>query len=307
MLVAIGLCALGIALTGTGVQVLALDPEPAVNGFDAILADPDGRRDLEVDIATAIEDGLVGDQLAAVAAAFELDVTAESERLAPLILADPAVQDAMRELVMELHGRVLVSSDGPPVDYLPLTVSARAVIDAESPRLGAIIPPGTTLWTVDPASLPDLTGQADLIERTVPLAFLLALLVGVGAAVHPRRHLVASWTGRWALGFGLSCALAAVMAPQLGEHLTGSSAVAVAVRSESLRLLAPAGLAAVLGTGLISLTTVARRREERTVIEEGTAAALGYDEPPLWQQTTSPSLDLASRGLVDANRPLTNI
>ena len=75
----------------------------------------------------------------------------------------------------------------------------------------------------------------------------------------------------------------------------------------SLKLLAPAVLSGILGLGLTSFASVLRKRDRRRITDEGAAAALGYDEPPFWQQTPSPTLDLPSRGLVDAGHPLTNI
>ena len=136
---------------------------------------------------------------------------------------------------------------------------------------------------------------------------LVMLLIPVGFVVHPHRHRMAAWVGRWLLVLGLVSGLAAVGLPYLAGSVTGYQGAAIAIRSISLRLLAPAAVTGIVGMGLASFGAVLKHREQRRVADEGAAAALGYDEPPLWPPSTSPKLDLASRGLVDANHPLTNI
>jgi hypothetical protein len=305
--VVIGLVALTMAAMISGIRSMVLDPEPAMAAFESILDDPTARAELEQEIATGIEDSLVGEELAAIVAVFELDVAAEARRLSPLILDDPPIRAELRRLVTDVHSRVVLESATTDVDLAPLTAAMIVLIEQESPRLAAIIPADSTLRSIESGSLPDLTSAADLLDRSLAFALLAVVLIPIGAVIHPRHHRVAAWVGRWALAFGLLCAVAAVGLPYVGKALTGWSAAEPAVRSTSLSLLAPAGLAAVVGMGLISIATVARRREARRVIEEGAAVALGYAEPPLWQQGASPMLDLPTRDLVDASRPLTNI
>jgi hypothetical protein len=305
--VIIGLAALSLAAAIAGLRLLVLDPSPILTAFETTLDDPGARTDLEKQVAAAIENGLVGEELTTIAAAFDLDVNDEARRIAPFVLDDPTVRDELRTLITDLHSRIVIDADPSAIDLGPLTTAVLAVIERESPRLATIIPVDSVLWTVDADSLPDLTGAAALFDRLILLTLVPVLLLAIGALLHPRHHKVIGWIGRWALVFGLVCALAAIGLPYLGSRLTGWYSVEVAIRATSLRLLAPAGMAGIVGMGFVSLAAVAHRREKRKVIDEGAAIALGYDEPPVWQQPPSPTLDLSSRGLVDANHPLTNI
>jgi hypothetical protein len=202
----------------------------------------------------------------------------------------------------------MVERETTALDLTALNDAVRAVIEANSPRLAPIIPPDAELWTIDRNSLPDFTAASDLAPRIRRDALLASLLLPIGLALHPRRHPLAAWVGRWIVGFGLICAIAAVALPYLIGELTGYRSAEIAVRSVSLKLLAPAVLSGIVGIGLTSFAGVLRKREQRRVADEGAAAALGYNEPPFWQQTSAPpSLDLSSRGLVDAGHPLTNI
>jgi hypothetical protein len=305
--VGIGLIALTVAASVTGLRSLILDPGLTTTAFDRALDDQAARAELQEEIAAAIEAGLIGEELVAVAAAFELDVTEEARRVAPMVLDDDTVRAELRALTEELHARVLIEADGTALDLRPITLAVHAVVDDHSPRLAAIIPSDAALWTVEAESLPDLTAIAEHSNRILRYSLLGALLIPLGFAVHPRRHRMAAWMGRWIAAFGLICAIAAVALPYLGGALAGFRSAEIAIRSISLRLLAPAAVSGIVGIGLVSLAALLKSRDKLRVTGEGAAAALGYDEPPLWQQRTEPELDLAARGLVDVNHPLTSI
>jgi len=305
--VTVGLLALSVGALVAGLRIFVLDADSIVDVFESTLDDPQARIDLENQVALAIEEGLVGEELTAVAAAFDFDVKAEAERVAGFVLDDPAARDELRTLLTDLHSRVLLEWDPSEIDLAPFTTSVLAVIERESPRLATIIHADSTLWSLEGDSLPDLTRAMDLLDRVLVLSLFLTLLIPIGAAIHPRRHRVVAWVGSWTLMLGLISALAAIGLPYLGGELTGWTSVEIAIRSASLRLLAPAGIAGITGMGLVSVAAVAHRRERLRVSDEGAAAAFGYNEPPLWQHEPSPGLDLPSRGLTDAGRPLTNI
>jgi hypothetical protein len=145
------------------------------------------------------------------------------------------------------------------------------------------------------------------VGRLMLLASCIALTLPLSMVLHPRRHLVVSWTGRWLLAAGLGAAVLAVALPHIGAALSGWTIVEVATRTASLRLLAPAGIAGISGMALVSVAGVARNRERRMVVDQGAAAALGVDEPALVTSTTPEELDFARRGLIDVSHPLTNI
>ncbi|MEM7140691.1 MAG: hypothetical protein AAF548_06615 [Actinomycetota bacterium] len=303
----IGMVALTAAGLVAGAKALVLDTDLVMSAVDETLDDPLARAELEREIALAIEEGLVGPELVEVAAVYELDVAQEAQRVALIVIDDPVVRDEFRTLVDDAHTQVTTDTDATELDLAPLTGAVLAVIETESPRLAAIIPVDATLWTIDTSTFPDVAGAVSLVER-VQLGLLAAgLFVPLGIAIHPVRHRAAAWLGRFSLVVGLLCALGAIGLPYLAGSISGYSTVEIAVRSISLRLLAPAAVAGIAGTALVSFAAVMKHRENRRVADEGAAAALGYDEPPLWQQPGSPNLDLSHRGLVDVNHPLTNI
>ena len=125
--------------------------------------------------------------------------------------------------------------------------------------------------------------------------------------LHPQRHRVVGWIGGWALVTGLLGGLTAFALPVLAGSVTGWDAVEIGVRSASSRLIAPAAVTGMVGVGLLAVAAFGARRDGRRLSQEGAAAALGVDEPAAWDATASPTLDLAARGLVDVNHPLTNI
>lgn len=305
--VGIGLVALTIAALVAGVRLLVLDPDPLVAAIDDTLDDPAVVEEFQAEVAAGIEDSLVGEELTEIAAAFELDVADEASLVAAVAVDDPTVRRELRNLALAAHERVFVDGDASAVDLRPLTDAVLVVIEQNSPRLASIIPPDTTLWAIDGEAFPDLSGPADLSGRVQRDALLTSLLILVGLIVHPRRHHVGAWIGRWALGIGLVGAVAAVGLPYLAGTVTGLHAAELATRALTLRLLAPAAAVGIAGMGLVSLAAVISHREKRRVADEGAAAAFGVDEPAPWQQPTSPTIDLPARGLVDVNRPLTNI
>ena len=305
--VGLGVAALTIAMLIIGFRTLALGPAAAQNAFDTTIDEPLARAELEREVAVGIEQQLVGEELTAIAAAYGLDIGQEADRVAASVVADPTVQDELRNLAEDIHSQILVERDPTNLDLGPVTTAAVAVIATESPRLATVLPEDASLWSIDPDSLPDLTGTVALMNRVLLLVFLPILLIPAGVVVHPHRHRVAGAVGRWALVFGLTGALAAVGLPYAAGSLSGFTSMEIAVRSASLKLLAPSVVIGVFGMGLVSLAAFLHHRETRRVSEEGAAAALGYDEPPLWSQPSGASIDLPTRGLVDVNHPLTNI
>ncbi len=305
--VVVGVIAMTVLAVVTGLRMLVLDETAAMAAVEQTLDDPAAREELQAEVARGIERQLVGEELVAIAAAFELDVAQEAEAVSAAIIDDDAVRAELRTLAGDLHRRTFESGDPTAADLAPLTDAVMRVIEVESPRLASIVPDGATLWTIDPGSFPDLTAMSDLSGRLRGFALLASLLTPFGLAFHPHRHRAAGWMGRWVLGVGLVCGITAVALPYLIGAVTGFRTAEIAVRAVSLKLLAPAALSGIVGVGLVSFSAVLRKRDRRRVAEEGAAAMLGYDEPPLFTPITGPTVDLASRGLVDAGRPLTNI
>lgn len=307
VLATVGLTALTAIALLVGVRSLVTDPAPFAGAVDSALDQPAVRDELQAEVAAAIVSDLVGDELIAAAAAFGVDVPAEATRVAELVLDDPAFRVAVADLVVEIHHRVVVEADPADIDLTPISTAVIAVIRANSPELSGILPPGTAITSVSADELPDLTGPMGEVGRLLALASLLALALPLALLLHPRRHLVLSWLGRWLLAAGLGAAVLAVALPYLGAAVSGWSIVEAMTRTTSLRLLAPAGIAGISGMAVVSVAGVARNRERRMVVDEGAAAALGVDEPALITTTTPAERDLARRGLVDVSHPLTNI
>jgi hypothetical protein len=306
--VVLGVIGLTMAILATGTRALLRDRDLALDAVEATFDDPLAREDLEAELVIGIRSGLVGEELEEVAAAFELDVEEEASRLAPIVLDDETVRAELLAVAAEVHSRAVLAPRADDVDLGPLSAAIVAVVERESPRLASIIPAEATAWTIEGGSLPDLAGALDRAATLRTAGLVVALLLPIGLAAHPQRHRMTSWMGRWILGLGLICGILAVALPYAGGAVTGHLSAEIAIRAVSLKLLAPAGLAGVVGIGLVSTAAVLRRRETQRVSDEGAAAALGYDEPVGPASTaTSPSLDLASRGLVDVNHPLTNI
>ncbi|MDW3219999.1 MAG: hypothetical protein R8F63_15400 [Acidimicrobiales bacterium] len=303
----VGLTSLGLAGLVAGLRTFVFDSDPLVAALEETLDDPAARAELEAQVAAGIEEGLVGQDLTAIAAVYDLDVVAEANRIALTVLDDPTVRTELQALVEEAHGRVLIESTDADLDLQPISLAVLAVVERESPRLGAIIPPDATLWMIDASAFPDFSWAAALADRVQFSLLLGTLLLPLGVAVHPHRHRAAAWIGRSLLIGGLVGALIAVGGPYVAGSLSGYRTVEIGVRAMTIRLLAPAAIVGLVGMGLVSLAAVLKHREKARIADEGAAAAFGYNEPPLWHQPAKPTLDLAQRGLVDVNHPLTNI
>lgn len=304
----IGVLALTLAAVLGSIRVLINDTETLPNTIDAALDDPQVRTELEAEIATAIQETLFDAELTAQAARFGVDIESEVATLAPAILDDTAFRTALSDLIAETHGRVLLEPSSAPIDLTPLTTAAIAVIEREVPEAAAVLPAENVLFVVTPDQIPDLTGPVELLDRGLMALALAGLALPLAAVVHPRRHRVMAWTGRWLLVMGLFAACLAVGLPYLGGKLTGYSIVEVSIRALSGRLLAPAAIAGVVGMGFTAVAAILKSREKWSATDEGAAAALGFDEPALpGVIAVSPQMDLAQRGLVDVSHPLTNI
>ena len=303
----IGLVGLTAAAVVTALHVLVFEPAPIVEAFEAGFDDPESRAEIEAQIATAIEDGFVGVDLAEVADVWGIDIAAEAAAVSGAVADDPVFRAAFTDLVTDVHRQAVVEHRDTDIDLAPVSDAALDRIRMESPVLAALIPEGSTLWQLGPDEVPDLTVATAAFDQALLLSLVAAAGVGVAVSVHPRRHRIAAWLGRWFLVTGLVTALLVVGLPPLAGELTGWHTVETAVRATTVRLLAPATTAGLAGVALVSFGAVARRREARQVKEEGAKAALGVNEPPAWSATTSPELDLARRGLVDVEHPLTNI
>lgn len=305
-IIAVALVGLTLALAAAATLTFFIEPEPVDEIVDAAFADVEAQAALEREVAEAITDNLIGADLVAVAAIFELDVEAEAARLAPLVLDDTAVQDTIHKMAAQVHRSIITGRTATRLDLSPINDVALAVVTAESPRLAAIVPPNASLGSIEFTDLPDVSGPASRLPTIRNLGPLAAMLLLLGAAVHPRRHLVARALGQWALGIGIVSAGLAFGLPWVIASLTGYPAAEGPIRSVTLRLLGPTAMATVVGTAMLAFAAVAQRREVRMLVNAGAAAALGADEPPLWDHRP-PMQDIGSRGLVDVSHPLTNI
>lgn len=306
ILLTLGLLALTVAALLGAFRAMIHDPDTVMGAIDTTLDDPAVRTELEAEIAMAIEDTMFGPQLVAVLASYGIDVGEEAATIAPLVLDDPAFRSALNDLVVTTHTRVLLEPQDQPLDMTAVTQSVRDLIAREIPEAEAILPPETALFQVSADQIPDLTGPVELLDRLALTIAAGGLLVPLALAVHPRRHRVAAWVGRWLLVVGLTAALLAVGLPYLGGRISGFLVVETAVRALSTRLLAPAAIAGIVGMGLVSVASILKKREERATLDEGAAAALGFDEP-LFDFPHSREMELSQRGLVDVSHPLTNI
>lgn len=306
IMLTVGLLALTVAAVLGAFRAMIHDPETVMGAIDTTLDDPAVRAELEAEIAMAIEDTMFGPQLVAVLAGYGIDVGAEADAIAPLVLDDPAFRSALNDLVVTTHTRVLLEPQDQPLDMTAVTQAVRDLIAREIPEAEAILPPQTALFQVSADQIPDLTGPVELLDRLALAIAAGGLLVPLALAVHPRRHRVAAWVGRWLLVVGLTAALLAVGLPYLGGRISGFLVVETVIRALSTRLLAPAAIAGIVGMGLVSVASILKKREESATLDEGAAAALGFDEP-LFDFPQSREMELSHRGLVDVSHPLTNI
>ncbi|MEO0492740.1 MAG: hypothetical protein AAF081_04910 [Actinomycetota bacterium] len=306
ILLAIGLLSLTIAALLGAFRVMIHDPETVMTAVDTALDDPAVRTEIELEIADAISESMFGDQLVALLATYGIDVDAEADQIAPLVLDDPAFRTALDDLVTTTHTRVLLEPTDEVLDMTAITQAVRDLIAREIPEAEAVLPPESALFQVSADQVPDLTGPVDALDRAALAVATGGLFVPLALIAHPRRHRVAAWVGRWLLLLGLVAALLAVGLPYLGGRFTGLLSVEVAIRALSTRLLAPAAIAGIIGMGLASAAAILQKREESATLDEGAAAALGFDEP-LFDLQSSREMELSQRGLVDVSHPLTNI
>ena len=309
VLAIVGIVALTAASVFAAVRVLVNDTDAFVDAADAALDDDQVWAELEAEISAAIQDTLFDAELTAQAARFGIDVETEVATLAPTILDDPVFRAALRDLVAQTHERVVLAPNDEPVNLTPLTSAAIAVIEREVPEAAAILPDDNVLFIVTPDQIPDFTGPVELLDRGIAALALAGLALPLAAVVHPRRHHVIAWSGRWLLMMGLIAAALAVGLPYVGNAITGQAIVEVSIRTVSSRLLAPAAVASVAGVSLTALAAILRRRADARAADARAAFALAFDEPPLpgVLAAPSPQMQLAQRGLVDASQPLTNI
>ncbi len=306
-LLCIGFLGLTVGVTFGGARVVLRDPTTLADAIDTSLDDRLVQDEIEQELASAIESSVLGESSDPVVNTLGIDVSAEALRLAPLILADPAFQSELSDLIVDGHARVLLDPTVEPMDLTPLTATIVTVIATESPDVARLLPPGSLIVSIESDTLPDLTGPMTTLDQIITSALLISLAIPVAAVIHPRRHRVLAWSGRWLLTTGFMSGLAAVGLPYLAGNLTGYVTIEIVVRALTVRLLGPAALAGILGMAMVSVAAVLKSRERRRLADEGAAAALGVNEPMIVASPTNPHLDLAQRGLVDVNHPLTNI
>jgi len=303
----VGITALTVALVLSATRVLIHDESTVVNAVNAALDDPAVRVELEYEVARAIEHDMYGQTLSRALKGYGIDIAGEASRIAPLVIDDPAFRAALSDLIAEGHRRILLEPSDQPLETAALTDAVRNIVSTEAPQIGSMLPPNGNLLQISGEQIPDLTSPVAHLDDFIVAIALAGLALPLAALVHPRRHRVMAWTGRWLLVMGLISGFTAVVVPYVAGRITGYSLVEVAIRNLSTRLLGPASIAGVVGMGLVSAASILQNRERFKTTDEGAAAALGVDEPELNVSLSSPELDLARRGLVDVNHPLTSI
>lgn len=302
----IGIVGLTIAGLLAGVRHLVSSPDELVDAIDTALEDPESRAEIEDELAIAIRESLLGPGLLEAAAAWGVDPETEIDAWTAAVVADPAFSDAIADLIVDIHGRVLIEADAEPVDVGALTEIVISAATDTAPGLAFFLPSDAEVIHIDGSDLPDLTGPMSALDQAIMMALVTGAALPLAILVHHRRHLVLSWVGRWMLVVGIALAGGAVGLPWLAGRLTGWVTAEAAVKASSLRLLAPAAVAGIIGMAFASMGAVGRRHEKRKTAQEGAAAWLDVIEPPP-TAASSPSLDLARRGLADGSRHLTNI
>ncbi|MEM9466931.1 MAG: hypothetical protein AAGA90_16280 [Actinomycetota bacterium] len=308
VLAAVGLVCLTIAATLGLFRALVHDPDTIMGSIDEALDDPAGRADFEAEIAAAIGGTMFGEELSQSLAAYGIDVDAEAERIAPMVLDDATFRAALTDLVITTHDRVVLESTDEPLDMTAITSAVRAIIVREIPEADAVLPASSTLYIVTADQIPDITAPIDLLDRAALAVAIGGLLLPLAYLAHPERHQVVRWLGRWLLVLGVVAGGAALGLPWMASRVTGSELVEIAVRDLSTRLLAPAAVAGIVGIGLVFTASMLRSRQPSSVADVGVAAALGgLDHAWTIPTTETKEMELAQRGLVDVSHPLTNI
>ncbi|MEM9518183.1 MAG: hypothetical protein AAGA37_02600 [Actinomycetota bacterium] len=312
---AAGLAALGmLGLTATAVlgiaRVVIHDPATTTGAVERALDAPIGHDEIEAELSTAIVDTLFGEEGVYSLALYGIDIEREATRLAPIVLDDPAFRAAFADMVSTTHERMLLEPVDEPLDMTALTAAARAIIVTEIPESASLLPASSTLYVVPAEDIPNLTGVTEVIDRILLIAAITGLLLPTASLVHPDLHRVGSWVGRWLLLMALGIGCAAIAIPWMVASNTGSDLAEIATWHLTARLLPPAALIGIIGFGIASAAVIFRRRTpEMLASDVGIAAALGGfdDELALHNSAVTSEMELAQRGLVDVNHPLTNI
>jgi len=302
----LGVASMLFAAALTAVHYLVADSSTTVAAVDSALVSPAARAELRRELSSTIANNMVSAEVAAAAATYGINVAKEADLAVDQIIDDPAFRTALDEYVVQVHDLILVNSAGPEPDMAPVTNAALTVIKRDSPRLGVLISSNTDVLAFDTSALPDLTGPMSLADRLLLWSILGIVAIPLAAAIHPDRHRVLAWVGRTWLVSGLVVAGSTVMLPYMVGRFTGWSTVEIATRAALIRYLVPASAVALVGLASMTAAALWRHRDLTRTTREGATAALGIGLMP----GTAPAhglLDLASRGLVDAGRPLTNI
>ncbi len=302
----VGLAAMLLSAILAGVHFLVIDSAPTTAAVDSAFTNPTARAELHRELSAAITERMVGADVAAAAAGYGIDVGSEADLVVDKILDDPSFRLALDEFVARTHDLILVDRNGPDANIAPVTDAALEVIRVYSPRLTVLISPDTDIFAFDTSTLPDLTSPMGLVDRVLRYALFAMVALPLAATVHPKRYRILAWVGRTWLMSGAVAAAATVTLPYIGGRLTGWSTVEIAIRAGVGRFLVPASAVALLGLTLMTVAAVWKHRDQTRTSREGATAALGFGLVP-GPTPAHGLLDLASRGLVDAGRPLTNV
>jgi len=306
LLAIVGIASMLLSAALAGVHYLVIDPAPTIAAVDAAFTNPTARTELHRELSAAITNRMVGPDVAAVVSGYGIDVATEADLVVDHIIDDQSFRMALDEFVARTHDLMFVDRDGPAANIAPVTSAALDVISRESPRLTVLISPNTDIFVFDTSAIPDLTSPMRLIDPLLKYALLGMIALPLAAAIHPNRHRILAWVGRAWLLTGAATAAATVTLPYLGGRVTGWSTVEIAIRAGVIRFLVPASAVALIGLTLMSAAAVWKRWEQTRTSREGATAALGIGLVPPGTPAHG-LLDLASRGLVDAGRTLTNV
>ena len=125
----------------------------------------------------SVQHTFFSEELSITLASYGIDVGAEADRIAPVVLDDPAFRSALTDLVIETHERVLLEPSDEPLDMTAITSAVRATIVREVPGADAVLPDSSTLYIVTADQIPDLTGPIDVLDRAALTAAIGALLL----------------------------------------------------------------------------------------------------------------------------------